>query len=74
VRQVPAGVFRGTAAALRPLHPRLAALLEFGAAVGVTDAVAPTYGTRDLATYFAERMAAPAGAVAAGRAEPTTAH
>ena len=47
---------------LAPLHPRLAAVIEFGAAISVVDAVAPAFGTRELADHFAERVAAIRGA------------
>jgi uncharacterized protein YbjT (DUF2867 family) len=50
-------VFGAMAAVMRPLHGRLAALLEFGAAVSVVDAVAPPYGTRTLAAYYREMAA-----------------
>ena len=52
--RVPAGVFRAMAWAARPVHPRMAALLEFGAAAGVVDCIAPARGTRTLADYLAE--------------------
>ncbi|HEU4629356.1 MAG TPA: NAD(P)H-binding protein [Gemmatimonadaceae bacterium] len=56
--RVPAAAFRAAAVAMAPLNPRLAALLDFGARISVVDAVAPATGSRDLATYFAERAAA----------------
>jgi hypothetical protein len=44
---------RECAAAAKPLNPRLAALLAFGAAVSQVDCVAPVRGTRRLEDYFA---------------------
>jgi uncharacterized protein YbjT (DUF2867 family) len=46
------------AAALRPLHPRLAQLLDFAARVFTSDCVAPPLGRRRLVDYFGE-LAAP---------------
>lgn len=57
VRSLPPWLFRGIAALAKPLNPRLAALLDFGAAVSQVDAVAPPYGSRSLRTYFAELAA-----------------
>jgi uncharacterized protein YbjT (DUF2867 family) len=54
-------LFAALATVTRPLHPRLAGLLEFGAAVSVVDAVAPSYGSRRLGAYFAELAGTPAG-------------
>ena len=51
---VPAALFAGIAPLLRPINPRVAALLEFGAAVSVTDVVAPAIGRRPLREYFEE--------------------
>lgn len=51
---VPAGLVEGAARVLRPIHARIAALVEFGARVSVTDVVAPPHGTRELGAYFAE--------------------
>jgi uncharacterized protein YbjT (DUF2867 family) len=42
------------AAALRPLHPRLAQLLDFAARVFTSDCVAPPLGRRRLVDYFGE--------------------
>lgn len=52
ITHVPPWLFRGLGAAARPLNPRIAALLIFGAAASTTDLVAPAVGTRDLPTYF----------------------
>jgi uncharacterized protein YbjT (DUF2867 family) len=49
---VPVWVFGAAATVARPLNPRLAALLAFGAAVSQVDCVAPAYGTRTLEDYF----------------------
>jgi uncharacterized protein YbjT (DUF2867 family) len=57
VRHIPPGLLRGAARLLRPAHPRLAALVEFGAAVSVVDAVAPAVGERDFAAHLAARAA-----------------
>jgi uncharacterized protein YbjT (DUF2867 family) len=54
-------LFTALATVTRPLHPRLAGLLEFGAAVSVIDAVAPPFGTRRLGDYFAELAGTTAG-------------
>jgi uncharacterized protein YbjT (DUF2867 family) len=50
--RVPPGFFRAAAAVARPLNPRLAALLAFGAEVSQVDCVAPAHGTRRLEDYF----------------------
>jgi uncharacterized protein YbjT (DUF2867 family) len=55
VRSLPPWLFRGIAMLAKPLNPRIAALLEFGAAVSQVDAVAPPHGRRTLGEYFAER-------------------
>ena len=52
IAHLPPAVARGMTAVVRPLHARLAAVLEFGAAVSVVDAVAPARGTRTLAAHF----------------------
>jgi uncharacterized protein YbjT (DUF2867 family) len=64
-------LFAASAAATRALHPRLSALLAFGAAVSVVDVVAPAYGSRRIDSYFrelagmaTERRVAPGGAPA----------
>lgn len=54
VARVPAGAFRAVAAAMRPFHPRLAALLAFGTEVSVRDVVAPALGRRELADHCRE--------------------
>lgn len=54
VMRVPGWVFRGIATVARPINPRIAALLAFGAAVSQVDVVAPATGTRTLDQYFAE--------------------
>jgi uncharacterized protein YbjT (DUF2867 family) len=59
VMRVPGWVFRGIAVATRPVNPRIAALLEFGAAVSQVDVIAPATGTRSLDRYFAEVAGAP---------------
>ncbi len=55
---VPRLVALAGAAALRPLHPRLAQLLDFAARVFTSDCVAPPLGRRRLVDYFGE-LAAP---------------
>jgi uncharacterized protein YbjT (DUF2867 family) len=52
VVHVPAGVFRSTSVLLAGVHPRLSDLLEFVAAVMVSDSVAPARGTRPLRAWF----------------------
>ena len=52
VRSVPPWLFRGLIAPVRPLNPRIHALMAFGAAVSTIDVVAPAVGKRDLRTYF----------------------
>lgn len=49
---LPAGLFRGVAKVMKPLNPRIAALLDFGARVSQIDCVAPARGTRRLEDYF----------------------
>ena len=56
----PTRLFRGIARAMKLVNPRIAALLDFGAAVSESDCVAPVRGTRDLASYFESRAGAPA--------------
>ena len=62
---VPPAAFRVMGALMRPLQPRLAALLEFGAAVSQADCVAPAYGTRRLDEWFAEQVGATKGSPSA---------
>jgi uncharacterized protein YbjT (DUF2867 family) len=50
-------LFGAVASVARPFHARLAALLEFGAAVSVADVVAPSYGKRRIGDYFRELAA-----------------
>lgn len=52
ILSVPSWLFRGLVAPLRPVNPRLHALMAFGAAVSAIDVVAPAVGRRDLRTYF----------------------
>jgi uncharacterized protein YbjT (DUF2867 family) len=47
----------GMAGVARPFNRRIAELLEFGAAVSVTDVVARPYGTRRLGDHFRELAA-----------------
>lgn len=53
--RMPAAIMRLEAKVLRPFHPRLADLLEFFAAVGTNDCIAPVRGQRTLADYLAAR-------------------
>lgn len=53
IRRVPAWLFKMGVSPLALLNPRLHALCRFGAAVSVTDFVAPAGGTRHLRDYFA---------------------
>ena len=50
---VPPWVFRVQSALLGPVHPRLAELFEFVAAVSTHDGIAPVYGQKRLADWFA---------------------
>src|SRR5687768_11280408 len=54
VTHVAPAVFRVVAALTRPLNPRLAGLVEFGAAISQVDCIAPVRGTRRLEDYFRE--------------------
>jgi len=54
-------LLEAAATLVRPLNPRLSALLAFGAAVSVTDAVAPSFGSRRIESYF-RALAAPVAA------------
>jgi uncharacterized protein YbjT (DUF2867 family) len=54
VRSLPPRLFRSVARVAKPLNLRLAALLDFGAAVSQVDAVAPANGRRTLDAYSAE--------------------
>ena len=54
-RAVRPSVARAAAAALRPFDRRRAASLAFLAAINAIDMVAPRYGERRLADYFAEQ-------------------
>ena len=49
---VPPALFRIVARATRVANPRLGELLEFAAAVSITDCVAPAVGRRRLEDYF----------------------
>lgn len=52
ITAVPPGAFRAAAALARPLNPRIAALLAFGAEVSLVDCVAPVRGARRLEDHF----------------------
>ncbi len=54
VLALPAWVLRLNGVLLRPLHPRIAQLMSFYAALAVRDLVAPARGTRTLGAYFQE--------------------
>lgn len=54
IRRIPQSLMRLAAFATRPFNRRMAELLEFGAAVSVTEVVAPTIGTRRPTDYFQE--------------------
>ncbi|HEX5581874.1 MAG TPA: hypothetical protein VFX39_09875, partial [Gemmatimonadaceae bacterium] len=53
VRSVPPAVVRAAVAPLRMVNPRIHALIDFGTAVSLVDAVAPAVGTRSLYDHFA---------------------
>jgi uncharacterized protein YbjT (DUF2867 family) len=57
VAHVPPAVARTLAAVARPFHTRIAAVLEFGVAVGLVDVVAPRRGSRTLGAHFRELAA-----------------
>lgn len=59
---VPPLLLRTNALLLRPFHRRLSHAIEFFATVSTHDAIAPAYGTRTLAEFFAAR----AGSAKAG--------
>jgi uncharacterized protein YbjT (DUF2867 family) len=56
VWRLPGAALRWSARLLAPVHPRLAALVDFGAAVSLVDAVAPAVGTRELGDHFDRRV------------------
>jgi uncharacterized protein YbjT (DUF2867 family) len=55
---MPAVLMRLMAFLLRPFHPRMSDLLQFVAAVSVTDCVAPAAGQRRLADFYREQVRA----------------
>jgi uncharacterized protein YbjT (DUF2867 family) len=57
VSSVPARLVRVLISPVRLFDQRLYDLLEFGAAVGTVETVAPAYGTRSLDVYFRELAA-----------------
>ena len=52
VRSVPAWALRLGARTLRPVNPRVAALVRFGVEVSLRPVVAPAFGERTLGAYF----------------------
>jgi uncharacterized protein YbjT (DUF2867 family) len=52
ITRVPSGLMRMVSAPLRPVNPRIHALLHFGIEVSSIDMVAPAVGTRRLRPYF----------------------
>lgn len=50
---LPPALFRGAAAAIRTVNPRIAGLLEFGVEVSLRDVVAPAVGRAGLKAFFA---------------------
>lgn len=58
ITHLPLHLFTGAARVLRPLNARVAGLLDFGAAVSTTDAVAPARGMNTLRAYFEAHAAA----------------
>jgi uncharacterized protein YbjT (DUF2867 family) len=52
ILSAPSAVFQPAQLAMRILHPRLHALLEFGIAVSRVDVVAPMYGRKRLGDYL----------------------
>jgi uncharacterized protein YbjT (DUF2867 family) len=57
VCSVPRWVLQVAAMPLGWVHPRMSALVRFGAAAGTVDLVAPAYGTRRLGDYLREHAA-----------------
>lgn len=57
VRHLPVAVGRMIGGAVRWWNPRLAGLIEFGAAVNGIDIIAPAYGHRRLGDYLRARAA-----------------
>ena len=55
---VPPALFGAVNALVRPVNPRLHALVEFGIAVSARDVIAPVAGRRTLRDYFAGMAAA----------------
>jgi len=55
--RVPVAFLRNAGRLFRPLNPRVGDLMTFIAEILVEDFVAPPYGTRRIADYFAERAA-----------------
>jgi uncharacterized protein YbjT (DUF2867 family) len=56
--RVPVAALKLGGLAFRPFYPRVGHLMSFIADILVEDFVAPAYGTRRIADYFAERAAA----------------
>lgn len=54
IMHVPERLLLGSAALLRPLHPRLGQFLEFAVRVFTNECVAPCVGQHRMADYFAE--------------------
>ncbi|HWM88653.1 MAG TPA: NAD(P)H-binding protein [Kofleriaceae bacterium] len=54
VAHVPRLAVLACAALMRPIHPRLAQLVDFAARVFTSDCVAPALGRRRIVDYFAE--------------------
>jgi uncharacterized protein YbjT (DUF2867 family) len=54
IAAIPAWLARAIAGIAGPFAPRVAELTAFGATMFTTDVVAPAYGQRRLAEYFAE--------------------
>lgn len=52
ITSVPPVLFTAAIMPMRIFNPRIYALLKFGAAVSVTDGIAPVYGKRTLHDYF----------------------
>ena len=59
ITTVSPALFAAANALVRPINPRLHALVEFGIAVSGRDVVAPSVGVRTLSEYFAGLAKAP---------------
>ena len=52
IKRAPGILMRAPLLFLKPLHPRLHDLVEFGLAVSQTDVIAPRFGRRRIGDYL----------------------